>query len=142
MQEMNRDESFAYATNISSEYERERVYRGDDLPLWGQKIGDDDARLHDLLRRHMNREMQSDTHKTGEHSIGQRFLLALVSICALVAMFGFVVVALAFAHLSANATALLGAAMFFLLGAIIIINATFNSPPSAVQTRKKKKLSE
>lgn len=135
---MNRDEGATYASHIYGGYEGERAYRDEELPMRGQKLGGNDEVLYDSLVRRIKQELQAESRKASERSAGQRLMLALVSVCALIVLFGLIVVALAFGHLSGDATSLLGGTMFFLLGAIIMINAFFNFGSTAGKTQKKK----
>ncbi len=137
MQEMDVPQDVASGPGSYGAYTGEQPYRDNEGPLRGQKLDLEYETVQDVLIRRMKQELQAESKKTGERSASQRLMLALVSVCALVVLFGFVVLALTFGHLSDTLTVLLGGSMFFVIGAIVTINAYFTFAARAQKAAKK-----
>ncbi len=119
MQEMNSQETSERSFRASEGYAGEPSYHEWDQPVAGQKLVLDD----EIAASYSTGQK---TRKAGSVSSGQRLILAIVSICVLAILFCAVVLAFIFGHLSSDGMAALGAGMFGLLVAVVLINVYFN----------------
>jgi len=136
MQEMNSEETPESTPDTYSGYAGYQGYRDREMPIQGQKL---EETFHDSLVQRIKQELQTETRKPGERFTSQRLMLALVSICVLVVLFGLYVMALTFGHLTGDTLGALGGAMFGLLAAIVLINAYFNFAGTTKSDTQKKK---
>jgi hypothetical protein len=126
MQEMNQErEPGSGAGRYGGGYEGTAIDEDWGPRARGQKLDAEGETYEDTLVHRLRLEMLADLKRADERLNGQRLLLALVSVSVLAIMFIVMVLAVAFGHLTHDAFNLLGVTMFFLLGAIVIINAYF-----------------
>lgn len=103
----------------------------------GQKLEDDgDEQFADMLARRIRQDMHNES--STNQFVHQRFLLAMLSLCAVVILFTLLVAALVFGHVSGDAAAGLGWSMFLICATIMAVNGYFNSASKEIHRQDDK----
>ncbi len=106
--------------------------------LSGQKLNvDDDEQFAEILARKIKQELRDEFSQGGQPSINERLLLGIASLCAVVCLFGLLVLALILG-VSGGATIALGWGIVAIVIVIAIINGYFNSSTTRIEKNRTK----
>jgi hypothetical protein len=106
--------------------------------LSSQKLNvDDDEQFAEILARKIKQELRDEFAQGGQPSINERLMLGIASLCAVVCLFGLLVLALIMG-VSGGATIALGWGIVAIVIVIAIINGYFNSSTTRIEKNRSK----